>query len=127
MFGEIQKETVSEPSFAPYDRLMSTPSARKTVPAHLKRSTDQLLTTIIASWISAEPTSEQKKYVTKLSTKLTGIINELWGNGSGNPRFVVDIFGSVSWGGETGKGDIDMVIRDEDLPQGCKSTNDMAD
>jgi hypothetical protein len=26
-------------------------------------------------------------------------------------RFVVDVFGSMSWGGQTGKGDIDLVIR----------------
>lgn len=75
------------------------------------------------SWIAAEPTDDQKRYIANLSKTLTRVIDNEWGLGKGasEKRFTVDVFGSVSWGGETGRGgDVDMVIRDSFYPQGCK-------
>lgn len=48
---------------------------------------------------------------------LTQVVNQHMGGYVGTrhgqpPRFQVDVFGSMSWGGQTGQtGDIDMVVR----------------
>lgn len=117
------KEQISEYSDSPYHRLLAMPSARETVPRHHKISTDALQASIMASWIAAEPSDDKKRYVLKLATKLTRFVQTEFGgyDGDDGSRYVVDVFGSVSWGGETGKGgDIDMVIRDTHYPQGCE-------
>jgi hypothetical protein len=110
-------------SIDPYDRLLSLPSARATVPRHLCCTKDNLQSSAMRHWIGAEPTDEMKRYVADLGAKLTTLIDREWGRGQGtrDPRFSVVVFGSVSWGGETGRGgDIDMVIRDSYYPQGCE-------
>lgn len=105
----------------PYDRLLTQPSARASVPKHLCFSDDELQFSLMRSWIAAEPTDEQKRYVAKLAARLTRLVDKEFGTGTGSQRFTVDVFGSVSWGGETGRGgDVDMVVRDSFYPQGCE-------
>ncbi|KAK8858589.1 hypothetical protein IAR55_002818 [Kwoniella newhampshirensis] len=106
---------------SPYTQLLSQPSARVTVPPSLISPShpDTLQTTIMRSWIKTEPTAETKQYIKNILQTLTRVINGRFGSGSNSKRFKVDVFGSVSWGGDTGKsGDLDMVILDTQLPQG---------
>lgn len=94
------------------------------MPRHLCFTDDGLQQSIMRSWIAAEPTDDQKRYVKQLAARLTRMVDQEWGRGGGarDERFSVDVFGSVSWGGETGRGgDIDLVIRDTFHPQGWES------
>ncbi|WVR06353.1 hypothetical protein IAU60_003384 [Kwoniella sp. DSM 27419] len=110
-------------NISPYRLLFETPSPRLNVPSHLLQlqPADQLQTDAMKSWMATEPTADSKRYKRRLLKNLTNIVNARFGSTlpDGQPRFEVDIFGSVSWGGETGKsGDLDLVILDKALPQG---------
>ncbi|WRT67792.1 uncharacterized protein IL334_004766 [Kwoniella shivajii] len=105
-------------SVSPYNSLLSRPSPRKTVPSNLIHPSppDSFQSDIMQAWCSTEPTEESKKFVMKLLSNLTTVVNSTFGKQilqDGKDRFLVDVFGSVSWGGETGKsGDLDLVILD---------------
>lgn len=116
---------VSENDIAPYDLLLALPPARRNVPASLRSNPDDSLQSgIMNAWMAAEPPEVQKLAIAALTDRLTRLINRHFGgtsNGSGKERFKVDVFGSVSWDGNTGNGgDLDMVIRDRKFPQGCE-------
>ncbi|OCF54937.1 hypothetical protein L486_07593 [Kwoniella mangroviensis CBS 10435] len=99
---------------SPYNLLLSEPSPLHTVPSNLAhpKQLDVLQTEIMQAWISTEPTQESKVFVRNLLSTLTSTINKRFGT-KDNQRFLVDVFGSVSWGGETGQsGDLDLVILD---------------
>ncbi|WVQ65803.1 uncharacterized protein L199_003981 [Kwoniella botswanensis] len=99
---------------SPYDVLLSEASPRHTVPSNLvhPKQLDVFQTEIMQAWISTEPIQESKVFVKNLLSTLTSTINMRFGT-KDNQRFLVDVFGSVSWGGETGKsGDLDLVILD---------------
>jgi len=107
---------------SPYTILNSTPSPRLNIPNPLSYPDppDHLQQTIMASWKAAEPSIKTKEFVKKFLKSLSSIINARLA-GRSEKRFEVDIFGSVSWGGETGQGgDLDLVIIDKELPQGCE-------
>ncbi|WWC70744.1 uncharacterized protein I206_104695 [Kwoniella pini CBS 10737] len=100
---------------SPYDLLLSLPSPRKNVPRQIANPStpDKFQSEIIQAWVKTEPTEQSKQFVKTLLSSLTKIINAKYGDSSGENRFLVDVFGSVSWGGETGKsGDLDLVILD---------------
>ena len=60
-------------------------------------------------------TREQIQSVRRLCHSLARLIDRAFDGGNDGVlegRFVVDVFGSVSWGGQTGSsGDLDMCIR----------------
>lgn len=98
-----------------YATLLSQPSPRDTIPPALLASSETLQNTILRSWIEARPDAAKQTAIRLLLEKLTYNINKYLGGGpsltKGERRFEVDVFGSVSWGGETGKGyDLDLVI-----------------
>lgn len=105
-------------AISPYVQLLSRPSPRHTVPQHLRDpdGEDPLQQSLMLAWQKAEPSAKQKRNVAALLEKLSVVINERlgWPNSSsvkGQRRFEVDVFGSVSWGGETGEsGDLDLVV-----------------
>ncbi|WVQ96666.1 hypothetical protein IAU59_003772 [Kwoniella sp. CBS 9459] len=111
-------------AISPYSLLLANPSPRLTVPPELLRPSkpDKLQTGIMNSWVQTEPSKESRTYKKEFLKTLTRLVNGRFGNlklTDGSPRFKVDVFGSVSWGGETGKsGDLDLVILDLALPQG---------
>ena len=115
---------ISGKDVAPYDLLLALPPARKRVPASLlEPSHDSLQQGVMYSWMAAESPESQKLAVAGLTERLTKLVNRFFGsNQGGEDRFMVDVFGSVSWDGDTGKGgDLDMVVRDHKYPQGCES------
>jgi hypothetical protein len=115
-------------------------------PEHLSDGDDELQNSIIWSWHHAEITAQDEARIDGLLDRLTEAVNMQLGGYEARqraldplaePRFMVDLFGSMSWGGQTGKGDIDLVIRvgvadfnpeyrpadayqDREYPQGCK-------
>ncbi|WVF69164.1 hypothetical protein IAT40_003939 [Kwoniella sp. CBS 6097] len=113
-------------AISPYQLLLANPSPRLTVPPELLNPStpDTLQTGIMGSWVKTEPSKESKLYKKEFLKTLTNLVNGRFGNlklKDGSPRFKVDVFGSVSWGGETGKsGDLDLVILDRALPQGYR-------
>ena len=120
---EASSYEVSGDDSAPYDLLLALPPARRRVPIHVRSSGDMMQSGIIHSWMAVEPPESQKLSIARLTDQLTFLINRFFsGKLNGRDRFTVDVFGSVSWDGDTGKGgDLDMVIRDRLYPQGCKS------
>lgn len=124
---DLQQRASSEPVevIAPYERLLSLESPRLRVPSQYRfpARPDTLQSSLISSWMAAEPTEHRKLAIAQLTQRLTMLINRQFGPGTYDigDRFIVDVFGSVSWGGETGRGgDLDLVIRDKDWPQGCE-------
>ncbi|WVO12553.1 hypothetical protein L204_100156 [Cryptococcus depauperatus] len=106
-----------------YRLLLCRPSDRLTVPEHVVHppQPDALQTSLIESWKAAEPGEESRIRLGKLLKELTHIINEKYGGygEDGTKRFYVDIFGSVSWGGNTGhSGDVDLTVLDRELLHG---------
>lgn len=97
-----------------YTRLCSQPSPRTTIPAALLGGeSNRLQQSLMASWQRAEPSDEQKKNIRDLLDRLTRLINaqaHLGENPSGT-RYVLDVLGSVAWGGATGpSSDLDIII-----------------
>lgn len=112
---------------SPYHVLLSQPSPRENIPKHLLDPTppDALQSSLLHAWALAEPTAEKRAYIGHLLRTLSAVINQRFrGHQYGTQdRFEVDVFGSVSWAGETGSsGDLDLVILDKRMPQGCESS-----
>ncbi|ORY28462.1 hypothetical protein BCR39DRAFT_202078 [Naematelia encephala] len=81
---------------------------------------------MLHAWASAEPTDAERQHTVNLLEQLSVALNARLGGPrpsleKGYRRFEVDIFGSVSWGGETGQsGDLDLVVIDKDERQGYR-------
>jgi hypothetical protein len=94
-----------------YARYSSQPSPRLNIPSSALEG-NNLQRGIMTSWKKAEPTDDQKTALRDLLTSLTGLLNRV--ASTDNPtgqRYLVDVFGSVAWGGSTGtSGDVDLVI-----------------
>ncbi|WVQ73196.1 hypothetical protein IAR50_002761 [Cryptococcus sp. DSM 104548] len=106
-----------------FRRLLSAPSDRLTCPDSVTHPEvpDALQTSMIESWKAAEPSQDSKLKLLRLLKDLTHIINAKYGgyDGKEGQRFYVDVFGSVSWGGDTGhSGDVDLIILDRHLVHG---------
>ncbi|ORX40051.1 hypothetical protein BD324DRAFT_679114 [Kockovaella imperatae] len=107
-----------------YRRLLSVPSPRINIPSEilLKAKTDALESSVLRAWKATEPSPDTRKHIRSLLDSLTRRINlrlDFKSQPRSEPRFEVDVFGSVSWGGETGQsGDLDLVILDHDMPYG---------
>lgn len=98
---------------SPYARLLSKPQARRHVPENLLKSSSLLQRSMMLSWKQSCADKSYQQAVLSLLDWLSNTINMLFDqNYRGGPgRFEVDVFGSVSWGGETGtSGDLDMVV-----------------
>lgn len=79
--------------------------------SHVDRG-GRLQQTILDSWYLAEPTQAQIQEIRRLLVRLNSLFNNRSGtdNESGD-RYRVDVFGSMAWGGSTGRGaDLDLVI-----------------
>lgn len=96
-----------------YLRYAASKSPRENVPFRVSRNSDPLHQSVLKSWQTAEPTAERKREVAKLLETLTHTINYSTSLQE-NPhreRYQVDAFGSMAWGGNTGRsGDLDLVI-----------------
>ena len=105
-------------AISPYRQLLSRKSPRRNVPTRLQDpdGSDPLQRTLIEAWQRTEPSRRNRQYVSDLLENLSVMINRRLGDHSGmtqrgRRRFEVDVFGSVSWGGETGSsGDLDLIV-----------------
>ena len=77
--------------------------------------TTPLQSSMIVSWARSDMSKAELKSVKDLCSNLSRLINRSFGNPADDEqdgRFVVDVFGSVAWGGQTGSsGDLDLVVR----------------
>lgn len=105
-------------AISPYHQLISRKSPRHGIPQTIRDpgAEDPLQHTLIKAWQATEPSKAKRSYVLSLLEELSVLVNQklAWAGSSsvkGKRRFEVDVFGSVSWGGETGaSGDLDLVI-----------------
>lgn len=102
---------------SPYSQLLSRKSPRLTVSPHLmdRNGSDPLQRSLISAWKNTEPSQQKKQDVSDLLERLSVALNQYLGDristAKGKRRFEVDVFGSVSWGGETGEsGDLDLIV-----------------
>ena len=106
------------PPPSPYALYSSRLSPRLNIPYFLLNpiAPDSLQTTVLESWADAEPSQANKDYLAQFLEDLSVIINSTLGGygvetSKGRRRFELDVFGSVSWGGLTGRsGDLDLVL-----------------
>ncbi|KAK4687028.1 hypothetical protein P7C73_g3092, partial [Tremellales sp. Uapishka_1] len=118
------------PFTSPYTQLLSLPSPRLSCPSYLWNPIppDALQSSIIGAWRSTEMSPAKKAYIKRFLGVMTDVMNDYfdweWHKGQRpDKRYEVDVFGSVSWGGESGEsGDLDLVVIDRDLPQGYHPT-----
>ena len=105
-------------AISPYHQLISRKSPRQNIPPALRDMgmKDPLQHTVMKAWQATEPPKGRRSYVLALLEELSVLVNQklAWAGSSsakGKRRFEVDVFGSVSWGGETGAGgDLDLVV-----------------
>ena len=105
----------NQESTSPYALLLSKPQARRNIPSHLIQTASPLQRTMLTNWSSTCAESTYQDGILDLLEWLTRSINLQLSRGGGSRadggRFKVDVFGSVSWGGETGtSGDLDLVV-----------------
>jgi len=105
-------------TLSPYRQLLSRKYPQRTIPPALLdlEQKDMLQWSLMKAWKGTEPKAQQKEYITHLLELLSDMINERLSTPGGSPekgkrRFEVDVFGSVSWGGQTGaSGDLDLIV-----------------
>lgn len=96
-----------------YKRYSSSASPRTRVPWRHQNHPEALHQSIIKSWQAAEPDEKRKGEIERIMQKLTHTINNSTSyiDNPGRNRYKVDAFGSMAWGGDTGKsGDLDLVV-----------------
>ena len=103
-------------ALSPYAQYASSPSPRSNVPSSISqaKNASPLQKSLIRSWTASEPSDRFHPSVATLLDQLTRMVNDRMGwygdkNRDGD-RFKVEVFGSVSWGGQTKSGDIDLVV-----------------
>ncbi|OXB37463.1 hypothetical protein J007_02836 [Cryptococcus neoformans] len=110
-------------SISAFRTLLKSPSDRVTCPDSVARPAepDALQTSAIESWKATEPSRESRLSLLRLLNDLTYIINSKYKGyeEGGLKRYWVDVFGSVSWAGDTGhSGDLDLIVLDRKLLHG---------
>ena len=99
---------------SPYALLLSKPQARRSIPTSLYNNASPLQRSMLSNWSSSCADKDYQNGILDLLEWLTRSINLQFSRGGSRAdggRFKVDVFGSVSWGGETGtSGDLDMVV-----------------
>lgn len=116
-----------------YEQTIATSSTRLTVPDSLvyPHPPDEFQTSLMQSWttsgIHSDPArqAQLKRFIKRLNEIINEVFNKQYGaNGTVTPtsrrgwRYRVEPFGSVSWDGTTGFGDLDLIILDSKLPRG---------
>ncbi|EIW66756.1 hypothetical protein TREMEDRAFT_34518 [Tremella mesenterica DSM 1558] len=95
-------------------------SPRSKLPIQMTQTDDPLQSSLLLSWRDSSDIGKTER-VLGLLKKLEGIVNDKFGE----KRFEVDVYGSVSWGGQTGmSGDLDLVIRVSTIPSLWRSPPD---
>ena len=99
-----------EPS--PYRLLMKLNPPRRHVERYQMAQRSKLAKDILLSWGKTEPDPGSEAETRDLMSRVEDVLRRMYGGRvGGRLRFEVDVFGSVSWGGETGSGgDLDLVV-----------------
>ena len=103
--------STTQPFPSAYRYTLTHPDPRSQIPAHLLDPTrhSPLSTSILESWRASEPSRTNKETVARILNQVNAVFRERYGK-----RFnlVIEPFGSVSWGGETGDtADVDMTLK----------------
>lgn len=102
---------VTEPFPSAYHYTLTHPDPRSIIPQELlDRSRQSPLTIfILESWRASEPSQQNKQAVVRILNQVNAVFQERYGQ---KFNFVIEPFGSVSWGGETGDtADVDMTLK----------------
>ncbi|KAJ9124177.1 hypothetical protein QFC22_000974 [Naganishia vaughanmartiniae] len=108
----------TKPYPSPYYYSLTHTDPRSNIPNDIFALAQQspLSLAIIESWKASEPSQANKEAVVRIVNQVNAVLKERYGN---RWNFVVEPFGSVSWGGETGDtADVDLTLRDLDRPYG---------
>jgi hypothetical protein len=107
-------EPHTKPYISAYTYTSTHPDPRNHIPAHLlKAPFSQTHVSILRAWAASAPNAEQKRQVARIVEDVNRALNDRWSQLQGR----VDVFGSCSWGGETGSEDggklvdLDLVYR----------------
>jgi hypothetical protein len=101
----------TQPFPSAYRYTLTNPDPRSEIPPALLDPTRHsvLSTSILESWRASEPSKENKEAVVRILNQVNAIFQDRYGK---RFRFVIEPFGSVSWGGETGdSADVDMMLK----------------
>jgi len=103
-------------AISPYARYLGSVPPKTNIPPSISHpsSSDSLQISLISSWAASEPSDRFHPSVSTLLDQLTRMVNDRMGYYADKKvegdRFKVEVFGSVSWGGQTKSGDIDLVV-----------------
>lgn len=100
-----------QPFPSAYRHTLTNPDPRSEIPSALLDPArhSALSTSILESWRASEPSKENKEAVVRILNQVNAIFQDRYGK---RFRFVIEPFGSVSWGGETGDtADVDMMLK----------------
>lgn len=101
----------TKPYASPYYYSLTHPDPRSHIPDNVLVLAQQspLSLAILESWKASEPSRENKETVVRIVNQVNAVLTERYGR---MWNFVVEPFGSVSWGGETGDtADVDLTLR----------------
>jgi hypothetical protein len=103
--------SATQPFASAYQHTLTHPDPRSIIPQQLLNPSRQsaLTIAILESWRASEPSKENKEAVVRILNQVNSIFKERYGQ---RFHFVIEPFGSVSWGGETGDtADVDMTLK----------------
>lgn len=101
----------TQPFPSAYHFTLTHPDPRSIIPRELlDRARQSALTiAILESWRASEPSQKNKEIVVRILNQVNAVFKERYGQ---RFNFVIEPFGSVSWGGETGDtADVDMTLK----------------
>ncbi|GHJ88447.1 hypothetical protein NliqN6_4849 [Naganishia liquefaciens] len=110
--------STTQPFLSAYRYTLTHPDSRSQIPVQVLDSTrhSALSAAILESWRASEPSQANRETVARIVNQVNAVFRERYGK-----RFdlVIEPFGSVSWGGETGDtADVDMTLKDFARPFG---------
>lgn len=103
--------STTQPFLSAFRYTLTHPDPRSEIPPHLLDPTrhSPLSTAILESWRASEPSKANKETVVRILNQVNAIFRERYGQ---RYKFVIEPFGSVSWGGETGDtADVDLMLK----------------
>lgn len=102
---------MTQPFSSTYLYTLTHVDPRSQIPPHLfdLARYSALSISILESWRASEPSQAVRDNIVRILDRVNVIFQSRYGK---RYRFVIDIFGSVSWGGETGgEADVDMALK----------------
>lgn len=102
---------MTRPFASAYRYTLTHPDPRSHIPQEMLDESRQsaISVSILKSWQASEPSQENKDAVVRILNQVNAVFHDRYGQ---KYNFVIEPFGSVSWGGETGDtADVDMTLK----------------